>query len=266
MATLGHGECEIKLSRVEAARDSFDEAFSKISGRSNEFNLITEPVGFEFSDLIGEGIRGAAQENNRAWQGSMNACILAFGALEQVHKAVDTYNTKYEEIKERYDTYIRSVGDDLPTNFGEIVDSYHAEAKQAWDDLEKECESAEDALKGGATPENIRTLADAGHFGAHGQIGYYINEDVNYFNVDGSDAETIAAALEGAVLNGREGSIDALEGHELYLALINNIAARSGNAERKGEELLEGEIEFLETLHDELGSMEGSHGFLDFVG
>lgn len=266
MTELGHGECEIDLGSVEASRDAFDTAYSKITGRSNEYNLITEPVGSEFSDLIGEGIRDAAVENSSAWRGSMNACILAFGVLEQIHSAVDGYNSQYEDIKERYDAYVKSVEDSLPPNFGEIVESYHQEARDAWDEMEKECDDAEGKLKGGATPENIRELAEAGHFGAVGQIGYYVNEDLNYYNVDGTDAETLAVHLEDAVIHGRDGSIEILEDADISLALLNNIAARAGAAERNGDKLSKGEMEFLETLYEGFDEFEDTEGLLDFVG
>src|SRR5699024_6889758 len=122
MSSLVYNECDISPARVASARDSFDDLYILISGRSDEHHSITEPVGFEFTDLIGEALRDAAEENHQAWQGSMSACILAYGVLDKTREAVVTYEEKIEDIKARLSVYMDSLGDNLPTDAGQMVD------------------------------------------------------------------------------------------------------------------------------------------------
>ncbi|MFE1167538.1 hypothetical protein [Nocardiopsis sp. NPDC058789] len=257
-------ECDIDSGKVETARQTFDDLFSRISGRSGEYNLITEPVGFDFSGLVGDSLRAAANENQSAWQSSMSACLLAFGVLSEVYDAVVDYDEKIDDIITRYNTYVTNLGDTLSPESVTIMASYQTEADTALTTLKTKLSDAEGKLEGGATPENIRTLAEAGHFGENGQIGYYIHEDLNYLHVDESQAETIAIHLRDGVLNGYGGSLEALEDNPELLALISNIAIRANTAERNGEKLSDGEIAFLETLHEELEGLD-EDGFLGFV-
>lgn len=263
MSGIPKNECDIDAGQVESARQAYDDLFSSISGRSSEYNLITEPVSFDFSGLVSENLRSAANENQSAWQSSMSACTLAFGVLSEVYEAVVEYDEKIEDIRDRYNSYVTNLGDTLPPDAKSIMISFQTEADSALTALRNRCNSAEGILGDGATPESLRALAEAGHFGEHGQIGYYINEDLNYFHVDETQAETIAIHLKDGVLEGHAGSIEALEDNPELLALITNVALRANTAERNGEKLSDGEIAFLETIHDEL-EIDGD-GFLEFL-
>ncbi|WP_455644243.1 TPR repeat region-containing protein [Nocardiopsis alba] len=256
-------ECDIDSGKVDSARQDYDNLFSKISGRSGEYNLITEPVSFDFSGLVAENLRSAANENQSAWQGSMSACSLAFGVLSEVYEAVVEYDEKLDDIQSRYNTYVKNLGDTLQPDSITVMQSFQTEADTALTTLRTRCDWAEEKLESGATPESMRALAAAGHFGEYGQIGYYINEDLNYYHVDETQAETIAVHLRDGVLEGRGGSIEALEDNPELLALITNVALRANTAERNGEKLTDGEIAFLETIHEELEI--GENGFLDFL-
>jgi hypothetical protein len=263
MAGIPKNECDIDAGQVESARQAYDDLFSKISGRSGEYNLITEPVSFDFSGLVADNLRAAANENQFSWRSSMSACALAFGVLSEVYEAVVEYDEKLEDIRERYNAYVTSLGDTFSPESKSVMISFQTEADGALTVLTNRCNSAEEILDAGATPESIRALAEAGHFGQHGQIGYYIHEDLNYFHVDETQAETIAIHLRNGVLEGHAGSIEALEDNPELLALITNVALRAGTAERNGEKLSDGEIAFLETIHEEL--QIGEDGFLDFL-
>ncbi|MEU2947700.1 hypothetical protein ABZ617_16880 [Nocardiopsis alba] len=256
-------ECDIDSGSVDSARQDYDNLFSKISGRSGEYNLITEPVSFDFSGLVAENLRSAANENQSAWQSSLSACSLAFGVLSEVYEAVVEYDEKLDDIQARYSSYVKNLGDTLQPDSITVMQSFQTEADTALTNLRTRCDWAEEKLESGATPESMRALAAAGHFGEYGQIGYYINEDLNYYHVDETQAETIAVHLRDGVLEGRGGSIEALEDNPELLALITNVALRANTAERNGEKLTDGEIAFLETIHDELEI--GEDGFLDFL-
>ncbi|MFE6305825.1 hypothetical protein [Nocardiopsis sp. NPDC057823] len=268
MSALSYTECDIDRSRVAAARSDFEELHAMISGRSESYNTITQPVGFEFSDLIGEGLRKAAEDNSFAWSSSMMACTHAYGVLDKINEDVKWYEDKIEEIKGKLSTALANASEpDNLTLVNQIIDSHNAEAAQAWRDLEDRCDDSQEILKGGPTPENIRLLADGGHLGEYGLIGYYTTGDLDYFHVDEDQAETIATHIQNAVLHGYDGSIEALEDHPEYLALIGNVVSRALTAQQNGDRIMDGEIEFLETLFGDLSNVGGDDpGFLAFMG
>jgi hypothetical protein len=267
LSALSYTECEIDRGVVASARTTFEELHAAISGRSGEYNTITQPVGFEFTDLVGEGLRSAAEENHFSWSSSMMACTHAYGVLDKISTDVQWYEDKIEEIKGNLSTALGNASEpDNLTIVQQIVESHNLDAERAWRDLETRCDESEEMLRGGPTPENIRALAEGGHLGEYGLIGFYTTNDLNYFYVDESQAETIATHIENAVLHGYDGSIEALEDHPEFLALIGNVVARAQTAQQNGDELLDGEIEFLETLFGDLGAVDGDDpGFLAFM-
>ncbi|GAA1437928.1 hypothetical protein [Nocardiopsis tropica] len=267
MSALSYTECEIDRGAVATAITTFDELHAKISGRSGEYNTITQPVGFDFSGLIGEGLRSAAEENHFSWSSAMMACYHASGVLSKINEDVQWYEDKIEEIKGNLSTALANNAE--PDNLNivqQIVDSHNLDAERAWRDLETRCDESEENLRGGPTPENIRALAEGGHLGEYGLIAFYATENLDYFHVDENQAETIAIHIENAVLHGHDGSIEALEGNPEYLALIGNVVARALTAQQNGDQLLDGEIEFLETLFGDLSAVGSDDpGFLSFI-
>ncbi|MET9709952.1 hypothetical protein [Nocardiopsis alba] len=267
MSSLSYIECEIDRGVVAAAKRTFEELHATISGRAGEHNTITQPVGFEFSDLIGSAIRAKAEENFSAWSSSMMACQHAFGVLHKVGEDVKWYEEEIEDIKARLATALSNASDsENITVVNGIVETYNQEADKAWRDLEEKFDVTESNLKGGPTPENIRELAEGGHLGEYGQIGYYTTKDLDYFYVDEAQAETIIIHIKNAVIDGHGGSIEALEDNSEYLALINNVVARAQEAQQNGGELSEGEIDFLEKILGDLSDPGADDpSFLDFV-
>ncbi|WP_143832955.1 MULTISPECIES: TPR repeat region-containing protein [Nocardiopsis] len=266
MSALSYIECEIDRGTVASARDTFEELFSLISGRSVEYNTITTSVGFEFSDLIGESLRGAANENQFAWSSSMLACIHAYGVLEKISTDVKWYEDRIEEIKENLSTALANSAEPDNLNISQrIIESHNFQAEEAWRDLETRCDEIQERLKEGPTPENIRALADGGYFGANENIGFYTTGDFEYYHVDEGQAEVIATHIGEAVLNGNEVSIDALENNPEYLALISAVVTRGLTAQQNGEKLLGGEVEFMETLFGDLDAASGNSSFLTFA-
>lgn len=267
MTALSYNECEIDRGKLSSARQSFEDLHAKISGRSDEYHTITEPVGFQFSDLIGESLRSAATENKSSWSSAMMACTHAFGVLNMISDAVKTYEDKIADIKARLDEKLASLDEpDNMTAVNNAVEPFNQEAKEAWRKLENECDTAQDTLREGPTAGNIRMLAEAGHLGDTGLIGFYTTEDLDYFAVDPDQAELIASHIEHAVLDGREGSIDALENDPEYLALVANVVDRALRARNNGEKLSNNEIKFLETLFSELSETRmPEDGFLTFI-
>jgi hypothetical protein len=98
MATI-ENKCQIDRGAVTSARDMFSEVHAKISGRSGEYNTITEPVGFSFSELIAEELFCEIKENKEAWRSAMMACTHAFGVLDKINLDVKVYDDKIEELQ-----------------------------------------------------------------------------------------------------------------------------------------------------------------------
>ncbi|WP_306368639.1 hypothetical protein [Nocardiopsis sp. CC223A] len=92
-------KCQIDRGQVTSARDMFSELHAKISGRSGEYNTITEPVGFSFSELISGEIWIEVEKNKGAWSDAMMACTHAFGVLDKVNSDVKVYDDKIEELQ-----------------------------------------------------------------------------------------------------------------------------------------------------------------------
>ncbi|MES0835192.1 hypothetical protein [Nocardiopsis tropica] len=267
MSALSYTECEIDRGVVASARSTFEELHATISGRSGEYNTITQPVKGEFSDQIGQGLSDAAEANHSAWSSSMMACIHAYGVLDKISTDVQWYEDRIEEIKGNLSTALGNNAE--PDNLNivqQIVDSHNLEAERAWRDLETRCDETEERLRGGPTPENIRALAEGGHLGEDGLVGFYTTNDLNYFYVDEDNAEEIASHIRDAVLSGDRASIEKLEENPEFLALIGNVVARGQTAQQNGDQLMDGEIEFLETLFGDLSAVDSDDpGFLAFM-
>ncbi|MCP3014440.1 hypothetical protein NGM33_13965 [Nocardiopsis dassonvillei] len=267
MSALSYTECDIERSAVASARETFEELYSLITGRSGDYNTITTPVGFEFSDQIGEGLRTAANENQYAWSSSMLACLHAYGVLDKISADVKWYEDKIEEIKGDLSTALANSAEPDNLNIAQqIIESHNLRAEQAWRDLETRCDESQDMLKEGPTPENIRALGDGGYFGNNDNIGFYTTGDFDYYVVDEGQAGVIATHLGHAVLDGNEVSIELLEDNPEYLALVAAVVSRGLLAQQNGDRLLGGEVEFLETLFGDLDEIGGdSPGFLQFM-
>ncbi|MFC9087179.1 TPR repeat region-containing protein [Nocardiopsis dassonvillei] len=267
MSALSYTECDIERSAVASARETFEELYSLITGRSGDYNTITTPVGFEFSDQIGEGLRTAANENQYAWSSSMLACLHAYGVLDKISADVKWYEDKIEEIKGDLSTALANSAEPDNLNIAQqIIESHNLQAEQAWRDLETRCDESQDMLKEGPTPENIRALGDGGYFGNNDNIGFYTTGDFDYYVVDEGQAGVIATHLGHAVLDGNEISIELLEDNPEYLALVAAVVSRGLLAQQNGDRLLGGEVEFLETLFGDLDEIGGdSPGFLQFM-
>ncbi|MEU1897118.1 hypothetical protein ABZ512_02000 [Nocardiopsis dassonvillei] len=267
MSALSYTECDIERSAVASARETFEELYSLITGRSGDYNTITTPVGFEFSDQIGEGLRTAANENQYAWSSSMLACLHAYGVLDKISADVKWYEDKIEEIKGDLSTALANSAEPDNLNIAQqIIESHDLQAEQAWRDLETRCDESQDMLKEGPTPENIRALGDGGYFGNNDNIGFYATGDFDYYVVDEGQAGVIATHLGHAVLDGNEISIELLEDNPEYLALVAAVVSRGLLAQQNGDRLLGGEVEFLETLFGDLDEIGGdSPGFLQFM-
>ncbi|MFI6578987.1 hypothetical protein ACIBFB_24635 [Nocardiopsis sp. NPDC050513] len=255
MSQLSYNECEIDTGVLGQRRDAFDEIHAKISGRSGEFNTIAEPVGFHFDNLIGESLRGVAVENRESWSSAMVACQHAYGLIGKAIEDVKWYEDEIEAIKSRLQSALSglSTGDeeDDQSLRDAFVSQYSQEATEAWEELERRCEATEERLRGGPTPETIRELSEAGHIGAN--ITYYTTGDVEYFSYDETAGITLANNIKDAVENGYGAALEALDGN---IELLNLLIARGVQAQRNGESLSEGEIDFLEAVFDELGIEE----------
>jgi hypothetical protein len=71
-----------RLGEPTAAKEEFEAPHAKTSGRSEGYRSITEPVGGDFSDLIGGGLRElaekAVQETAPEFRDLVNGCIRDF--------------------------------------------------------------------------------------------------------------------------------------------------------------------------------------------
>ncbi|QRN81063.1 MAG: hypothetical protein JK586_06165, partial [Nocardiopsis sp. BM-2018] len=262
-------ECDIDAGSIAAPMEEFDQIFGNITGRSGEYNLITEPIGLDFSGLIAENLRSAAIENREAWETSLSACLCAYGVLGKVRKAVLSYDEKIEDIRSRYNGYIKSIGDVYPENFKTVVQTYHNEAEAAMKTLRRRFDSAEDMLSEGPTPETMRALAEAGHFGDNIQIGYQVTSDIDYYIYNEVDGVTAANAIKESAVNGYDGALES------QLALVNALLLRGIDAQQNGGKLSKQERDFLEAFFNELEIEEGQAAqrrgestpqeFLDFL-
>lgn len=251
MSKLTYKECLIDVGVLGTHAEDFQELHAKISGRAGEFGTIAKPVSTHFGGLVGESLKGVATENHEAWSSSMMACIHAYGIIQKVISDVEWYEEEIESIK----ADLASALGALPSTGDELEDAsirnaavihYNELADEAWRKLEKRCETTEERLGEGPTPENIQELIAAGHIGSN--LAYATTEDIDYFYFEESDAVTMANFFKTAV-EGHGGSIDALDGQ---LVLLNALVLKALQAQQNGEKLSDNEIDFLEALFAEL--------------
>lgn len=274
MSKLTYEECLIDVGVLESHAETFQEIHAKISGRAGEFGTIAKPVSTHFGGLVGESLKGVATENHEAWSSSMMACIHAYGIIQKVISDVEWYEEEIEEIKADLATALGSLPstgdelDDISLQNATVV-RYNELADEAWRKLEKRCETTEERLGEGPTPENIQELIAAGHIGDG--VAYATTGDIDYFYFEESDAITMANFFKTAA-EGYGGSIDALDGQ---LALLNALVLKALQAQQNGDKLSDNEIDFLEALFAELEIEENRaeqlngestpQGFLDFI-
>lgn len=266
MAVLVYNECEMETGELEDCQSEFSSLHAAISGRSNEYNTITEPVSNHFSGMIGQGLKEVAADNREAWESALMACTHAFGILGKAIEDVNWYENRIDDIKTNLNSEVygmRNIVDETGEMLDGVVEKYNRQAADAWLDFQILCEETESDLRAGPTPETIRKLAEGGYLG---QIGYYTTGDIDYLYLDSENAEEVADYINEAVKNGTEFHIDHLEGEDGALALIAAIVSRAQKAQEEGTKLLDGEIDFMETLLDELGAAGGDPpNILDFV-
>jgi hypothetical protein len=257
--SLRYTECEIDAGTLESHADYFQELHAKISGRSGDFNTIAEPVSIHFQGLVGESLKSVAAENQEAWSSSMMACIHAYGMVQKVIEDVTWYEGEIEAIKLSLTVALGampSTGDDgedesLQTA---IVEEHNRQAEEAWEKLETKCETTEERLREGPTPENIRELIEAGHIGS--DIAYATTGDTEYFHFDAETGEEVGEALREEL----EGGGSDFASVEAYVALLAALNAKAAARRQDGLELPEEDISFLESLHDELEKIETPEG------
>lgn len=251
MSKLTYKECLIDVGVLGTHAEAFQELHAKISGRAGEFGTIAKPVSTHFGGLVGESLKGVATENHEAWSSSMMACIHAYGIIQKVISDVEWYEEEIESIK----ADLASALGALPSTGDELEDAsirnaavihYNELADETWRKLEKRCETTEERLGEGPTPENIKELIAAGHIGDG--VAYATTGDIDYFYFEESDAITMANFFKTAV-EGYGGSIDALDGQ---LALLNALVLKALQAQQNGDKLSDNEIDFLEALFAEL--------------
>ncbi|XKK40103.1 hypothetical protein HFP72_04810 [Nocardiopsis sp. ARC36] len=259
MPSLTYTECEIDAGSLESHATSFQELHAKISGRSGEFNTITEPVSIHFEGLVGEGLKGVSTENQEAWSSSMMACIHAYGMVQRVIEDVKWYEDEISAIKLALTVALGAMpstgddGDDASLQAA-ILEEHNRQAEEAWGKLETKCEATEDRIREGPTPENIRELIEAGHIGS--DIAYATTGETEYFHFDSETGGEVGDALREELESGGNdfASIEA------YVALLAAINTKAAERRQDGLELLPEDIDFLESLHDELEKIETPEG------
>ncbi|WP_431872892.1 hypothetical protein [Nocardiopsis eucommiae] len=272
MSLLNYTECEFDAGQIEKARDEFQALHAKIAGRSEGYESITSRVGSEFSDLIGDGLKRLATENQAAWGSALLACLHGYGVLDKTLTDTNWYEARIADVKYRLSSAVNaipSVEQDSYTRVESVRRSFDAEARTLWTKFEERCQETEDTLKDGPTPQRIRQLSEGGHFGDNQQIGYRTTGDINYYVVDEDfNTAVLTVHLFDAVFRGHDGSIDMLKTDPMTLALLENMILRAEQARESGTELSAGELAYLQSVYDVLGRDGRGHepGFLWFMG
>ncbi|GAA1071574.1 TPR repeat region-containing protein [Nocardiopsis metallicus] len=261
MSLLKYTECEFDSTKITEARDEFEGLHAKIAGRSEGYKSITSPAGDEFSDLLGDGIKEIATENQRAWSSSLLACVHAYGVLDKAATDTDWYTDKITDIKARLRTEINSQQEESSALRG-IRMVYDNEARSAWTKFVQRCEETEDILQDGPLPHRVRQLAEGGYFGRNEQVGYQSSGDVDYMLVSAISPELLARWVLSAPTS--EHDLEKLE-EDFGLPLLQSLVRRAQYAEENGLQLSEAELQFQEDFYAAFGEISTYDGFLDFT-
>ncbi|MBQ1081257.1 hypothetical protein [Nocardiopsis sp. B62] len=257
MSLLNYTECEFDAGQIEKARNEFESLHAKIAGRSESYKSITSPVGDEFSDLIGDGLRQLATTNQSAWGSALLACLHGYGVLDKTVTDTNWYNEQIADIKSRLSMALNAIPPVEQDSFNRVDSTrrtFDAESRTLWTKFEARCEETEDTLKEGPTPLRIRQLAEGGHFGVNEQIGYQTTGDINFYVVETDyNTDVLTVHLFDAVIHGYDGSIQMLESDPKTLALLENMLLRAEQARESGEELSDRELAYLEAVYQTLG-------------
>ncbi|WP_017543883.1 TPR repeat region-containing protein [Nocardiopsis prasina] len=271
MSLLNYTECEFDTGQIEKARDEFESLHAKIAGRSESYKSITSPVGDEFSDLIGDGLRQLATANQSAWGSALLACLHGYGVLDKTLTDTKWYNDEIDRIQARLASALNAIPVTDQDNFTRVRatrEPFDREAAALWPKFVERCDATEEILKDGPTPRRIRELAEGGYFGLNEQAGYKSTGKLDFYAIEKDfNADLTIEHLYQAVVNGREGSIQMLESDPRTLALLDNMFHRAEEARRDGVPLSDRELAYLEEIYRVLGYGDdgGGDGFLRFA-
>ncbi|WP_306367707.1 hypothetical protein [Nocardiopsis sp. CC223A] len=254
---LPHKKVEANVGALKRHAFAFDNMFSSITGRSASFNAITNTTATNFSELIDDDIRAAADENQEAWEDAILATIHAQGVITLYVTAVETYEEGIESLKEELARAVASSDDHAEKQ--EWVEYYKGKADEKWATLETSATEASESLATGPTPEGIRELVEGGHLGdVPGGLGWIVTGDDRYFSFPpGIDGNDLARTFDRAA----DGDENALRDLDENLALMNAFLTSVANRQEKGDPLTERELEILGDLIETMDLEEpGSSG------
>ncbi|WP_156365993.1 hypothetical protein [Nocardiopsis sp. NRRL B-16309] len=251
---LSYNECIVSVPVLQNQVHVFDEMYSNICGRSASYNAVANTTATEFSALIHEDIKAAADENEDAWGSAVMAAFHAVGVIKSYTTAVQAYKSRIDELEEELATEVASAENDSDKEA--LVEEYNGMARTAWQTLETEAENVSDMLADGPTPEHIRALTEAGYLGdVPGGLGWVVTGEDEFFAVppgmDGSDiGETFQLAADGDEA--------ALERLDESLALMNAFMAYVARKQEDGSQLTDRELEILMALNAHMDDADPS--------
>ncbi|WP_304452331.1 hypothetical protein [Nocardiopsis sp. YSL2] len=232
--TFSYTEDDADLGGLISARMELDRIYTHLRGDTVEYNDIVTNTATSFTDLISANIQSVASENESAWQDALMACVCAHGVIDQWISDVRWYRERIEEIRSNFTTAV--TGLDNMTEYQQKEVMYTSQATQAYSELEERADECSDMLADGPTPATLRKLNEAGHVG---NVAFAITGDYEYWPYDQESGEELGEMIASGDF---DGDYDAL--HAAMVAL----AARAADASQRGDELPEGELDFLEAV------------------
>src|SRR5699024_8753029 len=182
----------------------------------------------------------------------------AYGQTGKIIDCVEWYEEEIEGIRSRLRTALSSMAstgdeeDDLSIR-NATINRHTEEATEAWGALEDKIGEVDDELSEGPTPSGIRELVADGYLGSN--IAFAATGDTDYFHFDANSGEEVGEELrEELESQGDPATISA------YFMLISALVERARQHQEDGEELSEGEVDFLDLLHQELDKIDNEDG------
>ncbi|RNL84371.1 TPR repeat region-containing protein [Halostreptopolyspora alba] len=251
MAEFSPKECDANVGGLRSNSDDIVGLMERITGKSGDLKAKLNDSAIEFSELIADDLKSVAEENHGAWKKTLLACEVARAVMDKWADDVEWYRNQIDSLQEQWDdgpTVGRGDSEsEIEDKKDKLAGQLNDEADAKWQELKRRADENSEMLEDG--PEgDLRPLFEAG---VMGWSAYNLANDIKkpqYMPANRERAEKYARDLQPYLNGDKEPDEDYYE----MVAFLASINKRATEKQEEGGRLSHSEINFLETLYEDL--------------
>ncbi|MDA2809470.1 hypothetical protein O4J56_02360 [Nocardiopsis sp. RSe5-2] len=243
---------------AKSAADEILELLGTITGSGEDVGTKFSDTAAEFTDMIASEIKTAGIYNASKWQSAAMAVIHAGGVANKWSSHLEDYKTAISNLKaEAEDAKTRYLGASGKTSDVDKIIKYNAEIRElngragkAWAGLVEDSDGCSNLLRQGPTESAMKVLVAEGGIG---WLPYNVLGAEMPIPVDASDGKKMGKEMEKYL--DEDGKVIDDRYYEIVAAL-NAVNARALVLAKRGDNLSEKEIGFLQSFFEELEKLD----------